>query len=574
MGATKISGPGTTPNTTVVDATIFPVGGSGKPTTTGSKLSAYVLASSIFTGTPTSGSPISESFSGRGYYAIGDSVTLGIPGASNASLYAFPPVLANLYGLTLTNSGVNGQTAQTVAASGLSVIPTYSAGTMKYISFEWGINDIGAGRTSVQFVADMTTIINNAISKGWPTASIIVLSIPGSWTSGNPTTIATFNSALSTLCSSLSVNYVDVTTPFSATVPGAAAYTFEGIHPNDQGAALMAYTIYGQVKPNYSTSGMSFAFNGPVGFNNIKYYGASFVSSPYLLGWDSSTGAIGIANSLKRGTRVDSLFIVNGNLKQLSVVDPTGVGVNDFVLNNDMKIWSTLNSSVNGYIQVFASGSGATNFVNSFGGFSWGITSTASPSIAMTLGNTGNLSFPLGTTVITGTVPASGGVGGSWQPTDGSGNNIMTMNYTAGHYKFLGWDGTGGKNTNQNYLDMSFVGGAVFTLPTTIVNQTLQTTSTATAAGTTTLTVTSNGIQTFTGSTTQTVTLPVVTTLRNGFMFKIVNLSSGVVTVQTSGSNSVKVMAANSTLDLWVKDTTAGTGTASWNWYYNSALNN
>ena len=38
-------------------------------------------------------------------------------------------------------------------------------------------------------------------------------------------------------------------------------------------------------------------------------------------------------------------------------------------------------------------------------------------------------------------------------------------------------------------------------------------TSTATAAGTTVLTATSTGIQEFTGSTTQTVTMPVVSTL-------------------------------------------------------------
>ena len=105
-------------------------------------------------------------------------------------------------------------------------------------------------------------------------------------------------------------------------------------------------------------------------------------------------------------------------------------------------------------------------------------------------------------------------------------------------------------------------------------SQTLATSSTPTAAATTTLTNASNGIQIFTGSTTQTVTLPVVTTLANGFMFRVVNVSSGVVTVQTSGANSIKAMAANSYIDLWVKDTTAGTGTASWNWYYNTGLNN
>jgi len=98
--------------------------------------------------------------------------------------------------------------------------------------------------------------------------------------------------------------------------------------------------------------------------------------------------------------------------------------------------------------------------------------------------------------------------------------------------------------------------------------------TTATAAGTTTLTNASNRINQFTGSTTQTVTLPVVTTLSNGWLFKIVNTSSGVVTVQTSGSNSIKAMAANSFLDVWVINTAGGTGTASWNWFYSTSVNN
>lgn len=51
-------------------------------------------------------------------------------------------------------------------------------------------------------------------------------------------------------------------------------------------------------------------------------------------------------------------------------------------------------------------------------------------------------------------------------------------------------------------------------------------TTIATAAGITTLTVTSTYYQYFTGSTTQTVVLPVTSTLSLGFNFQIVNNSS------------------------------------------------
>ena len=64
-------------------------------------------------------------------------------------------------------------------------------------------------------------------------------------------------------------------------------------------------------------------------------------------------------------------------------------------------------------------------------------------------------------------------------------------------------------------------------------------TSTVTAAGTTTLTNTSTHFQLFTGSTTQTVVLPVTSTLQTGWAFTICNNSSGTVTVNSSGGNLV-----------------------------------
>ena len=95
-------------------------------------------------------------------------------------------------------------------------------------------------------------------------------------------------------------------------------------------------------------------------------------------------------------------------------------------------------------------------------------------------------------------------------------------------------------------------------------------TTTATAAGTTTLTVGSAYSQYFTGSTAQTVTLPVASTLVLGQQFFIVNNSTGVVTVQSSGANTVQAMSANSY--LWVTCIlTLGTSAASWNVSYKPA---
>lgn len=146
------------------------------------------------------------------------------------------------------------------------------------------------------------------------------------------------------------------------------------------------------------------------------------------------------------------------------------------------------------------------------------------------------------TTGVTGTLPIANG---------GTGVTAATTSPTAA--AFAGWD------AQANLSADSFISGYA---------------TTATAAGTTALTVDSKELQYFTGSTTQTVTLPVTSTLVTGQMYRVVNLSSGVVTVQSSGGNTLQAMAANTELKITCI-LTSGTGTASWNWTYlavNAAL--
>jgi uncharacterized membrane protein len=73
----------------------------------------------------------------------------------------------------------------------------------------------------------------------------------------------------------------------------------------------------------------------------------------------------------------------------------------------------------------------------------------------------------------------------------------------------------------------------------TINNIRMGYTSTATAGGTTTLTVNSNIYQRFTGTTTQTIVLPVTSTLVAGMSYTIENFSTGNLTVNSSGGNLV-----------------------------------
>lgn len=72
-------------------------------------------------------------------------------------------------------------------------------------------------------------------------------------------------------------------------------------------------------------------------------------------------------------------------------------------------------------------------------------------------------------------------------------------------------------------------------------------TTTVTAGTTTTLTVASTGIQYFTGSANQTLQLPVVSTLKLGWSYHIANTSTGIVTVISSGGNTVGTIPAGVT---------------------------
>jgi hypothetical protein len=88
--------------------------------------------------------------------------------------------------------------------------------------------------------------------------------------------------------------------------------------------------------------------------------------------------------------------------------------------------------------------------------------------------------------------------------------------------------------------------------------------TTVTAAGTTILTVASAHHQYFTGSSTQTIVLPTVSSLVLGFEFNIVNNSTASITVQSSGSNVVATLSPNSYATLQCISIT-GITAASWN---------
>jgi hypothetical protein len=135
---------------------------------------------------------------------------------------------------------------------------------------------------------------------------------------------------------------------------------------------------------------------------------------------------------------------------------------------------------------------------------------------------------------------------------------VLKLNGTSAQINFYNGDLT----LTQSSDKLTLAGGNFVS-----INNLLGYSSTATASGTTVLTVASNYMQFFTGTLTQTVTLPVVTTLTLGQEFNIINNSTGLVTVNASGGDAAVVLAGGTSAKLKCILVT-GTTSASWDVKY------
>lgn len=105
---------------------------------------------------------------------------------------------------------------------------------------------------------------------------------------------------------------------------------------------------------------------------------------------------------------------------------------------------------------------------------------------------------------------------------------------------------------------------------TTVNNLNLGFSPITTSGGTTTLTVASADQTYFTGSSAQTVVMPVASTLSLGADYLIFNQSTGLITVQSSGANTITTIPPNASV-LLVCVLASGTTAASWSYAFSNS---
>jgi hypothetical protein len=318
------------------------------------------------------------------------------------------------------------------------------------------------------------------------------------------------------------------------------------------------YTNSSYANPSWITSLAWTKITGAPAFitsnQNITLSGAVSGSGTTAITTTLGTGVVGITNISATGTASSTTFL-RGDGAWATPAGGGGTTTNALTINNGgsgAASGTTFNGSAAVTISYNTVGAQAalngTGFVKASG-------TTISYDNSTYLTSAGAVtSINFGTTGLTPSTATTGAVtvAGTLNVANG-GTGFGSVSTAPAATAWAGWDAN--KNLTAN-------------------NSIRQYTTIATAAGTTTLTVGSTFYQYFTGTSTQTVVLPVATTLVNGQSFKIVNTSTNTVTVQTSGTNVVQAMATNTQLIITCINTAGGTNTASWDWYYGPIKSN
>ena len=338
-----------------------------------------------------------------------------------------------------------------------------------------------------------------------------------------------------------------------------------------------------QQEPNeaYSVSNKTLTFTGApgVGTNNIYVIYRAAAFNNYAVVPDGSITYAKLANNIRMFT--EDIFTANGTGATYTLTE-TPASANTVLVHIDGVLQSApTNYSISGTTLTFTSNPDASSkIVVKHLGFRTTTSvasvdlATVSGTLAATSGGTGLTTYTTGDIVYasatntlnklagvaTGNTIISGGVG-----TAPSYGKVGLTTHVSGTLPVA----NGGTGVTTSTGTGAVVLGTAPTLSLPVIDNIKEGfTSTATAATTTTLTSASNHYQRFTGVTTQTITLPVTSTLTAGMAYEIENASTGNLTVNSSGGNLVVTIIPGASVQCMCIGTTLTTA-ADWDPEYN-----
>lgn len=374
----------------------------------------------------------------------------------------WPKVLCDSMGYTESNLAVNGSSVKTTP---LSSTPTKTS-SMKYLFVGYGTNDraIG-GNTAAIFETDLTTFVNDAISKGWPAGKIILVSMPGFQyqSGGSVASITSYNTAISNVATALGCVYVDLWNSMVTDTPFGSVtnlyLTTDGTHPTKIGCLAMAKIIMPNVDYHFNLTGQKMVVNGNVSMTDVKFLDFAYSALGSLLGVKEN-GDLCRLLGLPDKTIVQGEMFVNKGIKQTTAFVPSAVTDLDVVLKNAARIIVASDNSNYAEIQPFDV-NGHMNFRNRFNSGDINFYVANSQLLAFIIQRTtGIVKATYGVTLPYGTAvfdqSASATLYGKLNLYDANGDTILRNSFSTGKYKTFV---SGGTNGNQVQVKQTFASG-------------------------------------------------------------------------------------------------------------------
>jgi hypothetical protein len=334
----------------------------------------------------------------------------------------------------------------------------------------------------------------------------------------------------------------------------------------------MALVLYDRVQQTgTANTTVSFTLSGSVtgyqsfsvvGNGNTTYYGATDTSG----NWEAGIGTYATGGTLTRTTILASSnsgsAVTFSGTVTVFVTYPAEKSIN-YDENGVATIGTTLGYSDTGIIGSFASTvAGYNQVVIQNKSNSSSASSNLNVSNDVSTSTTGYAELGINSSTFSGT--GSFGIAGASYLASAS-TDLTIGTYGAYNLHFVTNSNTTDAMTIYNSGGVSLGGYADPGIGTLYANNIfLGFNSITAAAGTTVLTNASAGYQNVTGTTTQTIQLPVATTLYKGLAFTVANASTGAVTIKDSASTTLDTIVTGGTavLVLTANSTSAGTWVA------------